>query len=118
MKVLFNRHFWLVLGLITADSLFFGLTNPARVASFVLIFGFLLLAITLYYIWKGLFAIASWYGLPIRRHNKRLAQLVAGITIGLLALQSIGELSTRDVLVVLPLAIVLYIYTSYGRSRA
>ena len=118
MKQLFKRQFWPLIGLFMADGLFFGLTNPATIASFWLIIGFGLLALTLYHIWKGLLWAASWYGLPTRRHAKRLAKLLSGLTVGLLALQSIGELTLRDVLVLLPLASLLYVYLSYGRSQA
>jgi len=103
--------------LLAADALFFSLTNPLKVASWLLIAGFGLAAATLYYFLRSAVRVASWYGLPVSRRQQRRVAEVAGILIGLLALQSIGQLSPRDVLVLLPLLLVTYLYSSYGRGH-
>lgn len=97
--------------LLVADGLFFGLTNPRTLASIWLIPAFVLLAATLYYLCKAVLVVLSWYGLRARR-PKRLATTLTGIIVALTALQSIGELSKRDILVALPLVVLLYLYLS------
>lgn len=116
-KLLRRAHFWQGLALLAADSLFFGMTNPRRVASSLLIVGFLLFSLSLYYLFGGLLAAARLYGLSFGRHRRRLALFVTGGTAGLVALQSIGELSFRDILVLGLISLVLYIYLGYGRLK-
>jgi len=117
MKIAAHPKIIRVGSLVVADALFFSLTNPMKVASWLLIVGFGLAAISLYYCLRGAVRVASWYGLPVsRRYQRRVAE-VAGILIGLLALQSIGQLSPRDVAVLLPLLLVAYLHSSYGRGR-
>jgi len=117
MKLLRHTRFWQGLGLLVADGIFFTLTNSSRVVSSLLMLGFLLLVISLYYLYSWLLAAAQLYGLPFSSHRRRLTLFVTGVSACLLALQSIGELSARDGLVLLPLAVVLYIYLGYGRAK-
>ncbi len=111
-----NRQFWLVASLIGADLLFFGLTNPANVPSFALIIGFLLFAATLYMLVQGFFKLGVWYGFAFSERQKRFARIVTGVIAGAVALQSMGQLSGRDLLVVVPFAVLIYMYLSYGKQ--
>jgi hypothetical protein len=97
--------------LFIADSVFFSVTNPQKVASWLLIVGVLLLTASLYYVELGLLTAAKWYGLPSGKQPKRLAKVSVGILGCLMALQSIGELSSRDIWVLLPLGFVAYLYS-------
>lgn len=117
MKFASHPRFLLVSGLLIIDALVFGLTDPQRVPSFMLAVGFLLLAVTFYHLLLGLLKAAGWYGLPGGAH-RRLARTLTGLVSGMIALQSIGELGRRDVLVLLPLALVAYLYVSYGKTAA
>ena len=100
-----------VLALLLADSFCFSVTNPQKVASWLLIVGILLFLASLYYVTLGVLAAARWYGLPGSRQPKRLAKLTVGVIGFLVALQSIGELSSRDVFVLLPLGCIAYFYS-------
>jgi len=115
-KLIAHARFRLIMLLLAADAVVFGLTDPQQVPSFMLAGGFLLLAITLYQIVLGLLQAANWYGLPGSAHRKRQARTLTGLVAGLVALQSIGELGSRDVLVLLPLAFIAYLYISYGKA--
>ncbi len=75
----------------------------------------MLLAATLYYLIHGLLNVAGLYGLAVKR-KQRLAASLTGLVSGLVALQSIGQLNGRDVLVLMPLVIIGYIYSFYGRD--
>jgi hypothetical protein len=116
-KLLRHSRFWQGMALLIADGLFFGLTNPAQVVSMGLMVGFLLAAASLYYLCGVCLAAGKLYGLSLGR-PRRVAAFAAGISAGLLALQSIGELSVRDLLVLTPLVLVLYIYLGYGRYKS
>lgn len=111
-----NRHTWLLTSFIGADLLFFGLTNPANVPSFALIIGFLLFVATVYVAIQGLFQLGVWYGFAFSERQKRFARIFTGVIAGAVALQSMGQLSGRDLLVVIPFALLIYMYLSYGKQ--
>jgi hypothetical protein len=115
-KVTHYRHFWQALGLFVLDVAFFTKTNASKVAPFVLIIGFVLLVLTCYELLYGLLSVVRLYGLPVR-YKQRLALYLVGVLGLMLALQSIGELTPRDILVLLPLATLAYIYGIYASSR-
>jgi hypothetical protein len=113
----FNKpHAKTVIGLLVVDLIFFSLTDPLKVPSVLLIVAFLLFTITLYLaVRQGLKQIAA-YGFQLGPGIRRLSLIVTGVISGLLALQSIGQLSSRDIWVLMPLALLTYLYVSYGRS--
>lgn len=108
-------HFWRITGLLAADALVFGATNPSDTVSFMLIVGYILLCITLYYLLDGILSLTRLYGIPLR-HKKRFLRTLILLASGLIALQSIGQLSFRDVLVLAPLTTLFYLYVAYSRS--
>lgn len=107
-----NKRFWQAFVLLAVDLIFFTRTDASKVAPIVLIAGFLLLVVTCYIGIYGLLSFARLYGIPFH-HKKRLAMFLSGVVGLLVALQSIGELSSRDVLVILPLAALAYAYGMY-----
>lgn len=114
-KFIKNRHVLRLTGLLAADGLLFAGSDVAKVPSFIVMVGFLLLAVTLYYfIYAGL-GVTGVYGLKIRG-RRQLALYLTMITAGLIALQSIGQLGQRDVTVLLPLAIIAYLYSAYAKT--
>ena len=101
--------------LVSATGLLFSTTQVAKVSSFIVIIGFTLLTLTIYYLIRCLLSLSKLYGLKIRR-QRSLAMYLTLIVGILLALQSIGELGSRDVWVLLPLAILGYGYSSYAKT--
>jgi hypothetical protein len=112
-----RRHAWPIISLIIIDLCLFTATNAASVTSFMLIVGFVLLAVTLYYLIYGLLSLAGFYGVAIKQ-KRRPALYLTFLGGGLIALQSIGELSSRDIAVILPLAVLGYLYVSYAYHQA
>ena len=108
-------HFWRISGLLAADALVFGATNPNDTLSFMLIVGYILLCITLYYLFDGILSLSRLYGIPLK-HKKRFLRTAILVVGGLVALQSIGQLSSRDIMVLAPLTTLLYLYIAYSRS--
>ena len=105
----------LVLGL---DAAFFGFTDPSRVAAAMVMVGFGLFVANLYMVMSAFIGIAGWYGVSFGSHARRVAAVATGVISGAVALQSVGQLSVRDIIVVLPFAVILYMYTSYGQQSS
>jgi hypothetical protein len=115
-RVIHYKHFWQAIAVLIGDIVFFSSINASQVAPFVLIIGFVLLLLTCYVLIYGLLSIARLYGLPVR-YKKQLAIYLSGVAGLIMALQSIGELSPHDVLVLLPLATLGYVYGVYVTVR-
>lgn len=113
-----SRKKWPFAALIAADLAVFGVANPESAPSQVLFVGFLLLVANFYVLTLGMLKLVAWYGVAPGRRRQRFIWLMTAVFSGLAALQSIGELSPRDVLVLFPLAGLLYLYLSYGRVRS
>lgn len=88
--------------------IFLGFTNPATLPSFLLVIPFTLLFTTLYAI---SYILLRKMGLR-RLRSLRLGIVCAGLPVSLLLLQSIGQLTVRDVLTILIFFGVAYFYIS------
>lgn len=115
MKILTNKHFRRLAALLAADGLFFSLTNSTSVPSILIIAGFLLLMATLYQLIYAVMGLLRVYGLPIKQKRRVTAYMTAIIGF-LVALQSIGELASKDILVLAPLAAIGYMYNAYAKN--
>lgn len=104
-------------GLLVVDILFFGLVSPDDHAALA-IPAFVLLVITSWYICRGVMAyIGKITG--VRRQIQRRLSIVLVATFALMiALQSVGQLTVRDVATLLPLVVIGYLYLSYVRSSS
>jgi hypothetical protein len=111
-----ERRFWLVASLLLTDLLFFSLSDPSKVPSFMLMIGFLLMVATIYLAVSAGFRLARLYGLVKSPEKTRVARLVTLVIAAAMALQSTGELGLKDVVVILPLAGLALVYLSYRRS--
>ena len=116
MNQLKQKRLWLAAVILLADVMLFAGTDATKVPSFVVFVGFLLLVATLYVLIYGLLGLSRVYGLPLK-HKQQLSVYLTAVVGSLVALQSIGELSGRDVLVLLPLSIIGYVYSAYARSN-
>jgi hypothetical protein len=111
------HRLWLVSGILAVDGLFFGLSDPAKLPSYMLVVAFGLLAANIYLIIKGIIAALTWYGVPLKHERKRITKLATLLISGLIALQSIGQLSPRDLAVLFPFVVLAYGYISYGKAQ-
>ena len=116
LKILKKRLFWLAILLVILDGLFFGLTNPTNVNSIFLIVGFVLLGGSIYVLTQIVLTFLIKLGFKIKNGGK-IAGFIVVLSCLLLAQQSIGQLSARDVLIIIPLSVLLYIYAAYVRPR-
>lgn len=118
MKLNYLKHAKVVtfLAIFIVNILFFSLTNPNKVNSVYLILGFVLLTILIYSLLDIFLLLIGKSGLRLKNTN-RIAGFIA-VLIGLLiALQSIGQLTLIDVIVVLPLWLIGYVYLTYIKVR-
>jgi hypothetical protein len=114
MKLASHNRFWRLTGLLALDAGLFGVTNASRAPSVVLMIGFVLMVVTLYQLLNGLVSLSSLYGVKLKC-KQRLVRSLTLVISGLVALQSIGQLSQRDILVALPLAFLAYLYSAYAQ---
>ena len=111
-----SRLFWQAIFILILDGLFFGLTDPNKINSIFLIVGFVLFAVSLYVLTQIILDFMIKLGFKMKNRRK-IAVFIAVLACLLLALQSIGQLTDRDVLIIVPLAALLYIYATYIRPR-
>ncbi len=108
----------LLTGLIALDSAFFMSTNAGSVSSLTLMLGFLLLLVTTFLLINRLYAFGQKYGLILSNNPKKFTMLGTVLFGSILALQSIGQLTMRDLFIALPFALGIYAYLSYGRGKS
>ena len=113
MKALTHSYFWQLACLLIFNGLIFSGTNAQQVPSIILMVGLISISLTFYHIAHGLLMALKIYGVQVR-HGRRLATYVALLAGALLAWQSMGQLHQRDVIVLLPLLTVGYLYKTYN----
>ncbi|MBC7582029.1 hypothetical protein H7097_04160 [Aeromicrobium sp.] len=102
-----------LVALFAVDALFFSLVNPVQAYAVVIVAGFLLLSTTLYVLIDFILAVSERI-IPFSPHTKRRMALATTLVLALLiAMQSIGQLTVKDILAVVPLIVVLSVYFSY-----
>lgn len=117
-KLLYHRKFQICAALLAADCSVFTLVNPQRASAPWLIIGYALLGLTLFGLANLLASVLKSYGERPHRTGRRLLRYGATIGVVLIGLQSIGQLTAKDVLTLLPFAVLAYLYFGYGRKLA
>jgi hypothetical protein len=79
----------------------------------MIILGSLLTALTIYFILLALTRLLAVFFIMSKRTQRRFAIFITLILMFLLLMQSIGQLSLRDILAIVPLMVILYIYLTY-----
>ncbi|HUA13503.1 MAG TPA: hypothetical protein VL989_03315 [Candidatus Sulfotelmatobacter sp.] len=115
LTLLKSRSVQLLLALIIADFIFFSNTSAYQSSPQVIIVGFSLLIISVYAFIYGVFKLLGLYGIKIKESHK-LSIAATVFTSAVIALQSIGELTLKDVLVLAPLTVIGYFYASYNKK--
>lgn len=99
-----------IAALIAIDAIYFSFFNPLTGNSFIIIGGCLLVGLSVYGLWLTCAQVlVAWSILPVR-HQRTFSVTASLLCLFLLLLQSIGQLSLRDLLASLPLAFILYMY--------
>jgi len=106
-----------VIVLSVADVVYFTVANPAKGGSTVIVIACVLLMASLYVYSRLVLAGGAWLLHVQFKRGRFVAWCFSGLGMFLLLMQSLGQLTLRDVLVVIPLAAVLYFYMSYASKR-
>ena len=104
------------LALLIIDSVFFGATDPAQAPSGFFIIAFILAGFSFYWVANLLYQSAMSYGAPLR-HRKRAVIYTTICLMIVVALQTVGQLSSRDIVLILPFALMAYLYISYQQQH-
>ena len=110
-------RFRAVILLIGIDGFFFGALNPNSSSSFIIITGCIVLAASLYVLSSAAISLLASVGIVRRASAKRLSVSLALFLAFIVLMQSIGQLSLRDVFALVPFACVLYFYSAYISTR-
>jgi hypothetical protein len=112
-----SRHLKIVTAFLIADIIFFCIFNPQNSSSFVTIVGCVLVSITIYIVTRMLLMVLGKATHITKAAQEHLSLSISLALTFLLLMQSIGQLGVRDLLAVIPLAIVVYFYLSYAAKR-
>ncbi len=116
LKILARGYLQKFIALLLIDAILFGSTGVASVSSPILIIGFVLLIATIFYFTRIILGVIGFYGVKIKR-PRYLALCISGVMGSLLALQSVGELNAREIIVLLMLGGLTYLYSSYEATH-
>ena len=105
-----------ILLLIVVDLVVFTTFNPRTAPSIVVVVGFLLMALTVYVLCMTLLNFAAKHVVSLRSRKGRIGLMLSVCISIVIGLQSIGQLSTKDLLAIVPLLAVVYFYLSYYRK--
>ncbi len=108
-----KRTVGLIALLLISDISYFSLVNPGNSNSFVVIVGCILIALSIYILVLALTKLFAVFFLISHSSQRRLTIFLTILLVFLLLMQSIGQLSLRDVLTIVPLMVVLYLYLTY-----
>ena len=117
-RLIRSRKLKLILLVFGIDLLFFGFVNPVSGHSYVAIVGSLLLAISIYIMLRLIVMLFSVFFPISQRSQNRLGVFLSLVAVFLLLMQSVGQLSARDVLAVVPLMLISYLYIGYSPDKA
>lgn len=115
MDYLKRRPVPLILLTILLDTIFFGLTDPAEVAPLWLIVGFVLAVATIYWFIRLALTVLGVYLKGLKTQQQQLTTILTSVSAVILGMQSMGQFSLRDFLVLVPLVLVGYFYIRYNR---
>lgn len=105
--------------LLAANLILFGTTNAATASPGLMVLGFGLILVTAYFVMHWLVGGLKFYGVNLTNRRRRHLATYLTVLVGLLvAMQSIGGVNARDLLVLVPLATLGYVYAFYVRRES
>lgn len=116
--IIYHRHFQISTALIVTDALVFSLVNPISASAPWLITGYLLLAATFFSLAALVAQSLRTYGDHTYKVAWRLIRYSVFAVVILIGLQSIGQLTTRDIVTFTPFVAIAYWYFGYSKRQA
>jgi hypothetical protein len=102
--------------LFLSDCLFFGLTNPAHLSLALMVAGFILVMLDIYVLLLSTRLLLTGLGY-LKTPKKWVIEVMAVAIFVLVVLQSLGQLSIKDFLALIPLTALSYFYYSFTSGR-
>lgn len=118
IKILHHRQLAISLGLLLSDLVVFLAINPRQASALWLIIGYLMFSATIVSLADLLALSLKGYGRSTRRTAKRTLRYAAAVIIAIIGLQSIGQLTVKDVATLLPVVVLFGVYAGYGKKPA
>ncbi|HEX8226246.1 MAG TPA: hypothetical protein VF572_00065 [Candidatus Saccharimonadales bacterium] len=115
-RVLPKRILFSIAAILTSVA-YFSLTTPRSVQSVLLIVGFILLGLTLYGILTIILTVTGLHGRLSVRNRRSILITGTVFPVLLLMLQSIGQLTVRDILTLSGVFLIGIFYTGRMRRR-
>ncbi len=116
-NIIYHRQFQVCAALIAADCCVYSVVDPRQADAAWLIVGYVLLGLTLFSLAFLLAQAFKTYGDSAYKIAWRFLRYGVIATIALVGLQSIGQLTVKDILTLSPLMLVAYFYFGYGKRR-
>jgi hypothetical protein len=116
LRFIRRKHLRTIAIVLIADFGFFNFTNANKATTAQLFLGIALVLLTGYFVVYGLLHAVNMYGFKIKG-VKRTSIYTSSLIALLIALQSMGQLSIRDVIILIPLSYIVYIYLGYIGNR-
>lgn len=112
-----HHYFAAIASTLVLDMVYFYAIDPRTTNSLGLALGFIMLSATI--VMFGILAAQLWSRVlfpdtPLRA-TLRVTCAISGVLVFLLGLQSIGQLTFQDIVMLTPFALVLLFYTGYGK---
>lgn len=114
-RIIHNHHARVCAALIAADCLVFAFVDPTRASALWLGVGYILLGLTLLTLAMVLAQSVKSYGDAAYKAAGRFLRYAAVAAIVLIGLQSIGQLTTRDIITFTPFLLIAYWYFGYNK---
>jgi hypothetical protein len=105
------------MALVVVDFIFFSQTSPFNNGSLILLAGLCLAMVTIFTVVSYVLMFCVGPSTKVsRRARGFVTLLIAGFLSYIVLVQSIGQLNPKDVLTLIPFALILSLYILYGRT--
>ena len=115
-KYLKSKKARIITLLLVLDGLFYGLTNPFSLNLLVLMLGILLFSINVFIFIYFLILLGYKFGYFIKNPIK-LSFIVTLVGTLIISLQTLGQLSAKDIVVASILGVLVYLYLEHVHPR-
>jgi hypothetical protein len=117
-NIIYDRYFQVSAALLVTDGLVYSLVDPTKASALWLITGFALLGLSMLSLAALLAQSVKTYGEQAHRIAWRILRYGVVAAVILIGLQSIGQLTTKDILTFAPFVITAYWYFGYSKRTA
>ena len=115
-KYLKSKKLRIITLILVLDGLFYGLFNPNSLNLLILVSGILLFAVNIYVYIYIIILLGHKFGYFIKNPVK-LSFIIMLVATLILCLETLGQLSAKDIIVTSILGVLIYLYLEYIHPR-